>query len=221
MNVAKLKTSNVRRRAKKSPYTSPLREEQAKLTQQKIEEAVFAIFEKGGALESITYKAVAKQAGVTEMTVFRYFPERSVLLRALWQRINQSLGPTVKMPESERELLRLNPNLHLGFDAQPYLITASITTQPGREMRAAINEERQKSFLKIVDELTDDLSVGRGAKLDPQTRIQCAAVLQLLHSAYAWDSMKQQWNMSGDQISEATTKAIQVLVHSIKKGKFV
>jgi GTPase SAR1 family protein len=116
------------------------------------------------------------------------------------------------MPKSANDLIQQTQNLYLGFDENPQLITASITTQQGREMRASLNEVRQDSFLKIVEELNSEI--------DKESKNQFASVLQLLHSAYAWDSMRQQWNMSGSEISEATTKAITIIMNAIKKGRF-
>jgi uncharacterized protein YaaR (DUF327 family) len=65
-----LKQSKKGKKTKKVQYKSPLRDEQAKLTESKIQNAVFEIFKDGGAIENITYKAVAQKASVTEMITF-------------------------------------------------------------------------------------------------------------------------------------------------------
>ncbi len=148
---------------------------------------------------------------MTEMTVYRYFPDRSQLLKALWDKINEILGKDIGMPESANTLLDQNAKLIMGFDKNPAIAIASITTPQGREMRTAINELRRKSFLKITKELNP--------KLNQSAATRIGAILQLLHSAYAWDCLKQHWNLSGSEIAQATADAITILMNSTKKGK--
>lgn len=201
------------RKEKKALYASPLREEQARLTEEKIQTALFELFQQNGSPESITYKGVAQAAGVTEMTVYRYYPDRSKLLQSLWSRINHLLGKNIRMPESVGSLLELNPKLHLGFDEHQAIMVASITSPQGREMRSSLNDIRRKAFLNIVSEINPDL--------DAAAKTRLAAVLQLLHSAYAWDSIKQQWGLSGAEIAQATQDALQVLINNAKKVRSI
>ena len=203
--------ARTRKRPAKPAYHSPLREEQKQLTVAKIREGVYRAFLDCGEAESITYKAVAKLAGVTEMTVFRYFPQREELLKALWERINQELGPEVSMPTSASALLERNRALHLGFSSREKLVHACITSAQGREMRASLNAERRKAFLAIASELDPSLD-GKSAR-------KAAAILQLLHSASAWDSLRTGWEMSGEEIAETTQLALEAFVQHIKKGR--
>lgn len=201
----------LKKTSRKAAYHSTLRKEQARLTLTKIQDAVLELFQSCGSAESLTYKAIAQKAGVTEMTVYRHFPQRSELMKTLWERINQNLGQGVGMPWSVNQLLGQNSALHEGFSKNAVLASASVMSQQGREMRSSLDNERQAAFLGIVKELNPGLK-GKTAR-------QKAAILQLLHSAYAWDSLQLHWGFSGEEISESTRDALEVFIQHIKKAR--
>lgn len=192
----------------KAKYQSRLRQEQAALTRDRILAAAASLLDAGGSMEAITFKAVAERAAVTEMTVYRHFPTRADLLRALWARLNDQMGPNLGVPDSIVAMLAQHDQLFAGFDRIAPQIVASITTPQGREMRAALNEERRKGFLAIAEEAAPHLSESR--------KREVAAILQLLHSAYAWDSLREQWDMNGEAAGKAAKWAIETLLHSLR-----
>lgn len=198
--------------AKQTPkrrYRSNLREAQAGLTRDRILAAASRILEIDGGTGSLTFKRVAEAAGTTEMTVYRHFPSRDQLLHALWEHLNQAMAPGLGMPNSLSELKGQHRVLFTGFDKVPAQIAASITTPEGRAMRAALNEERKAAFLAIAAELAPTA--------DPARQRQLAGVIQLLHSAYAWDSLREQWGMDGAEAGEATLWAIDALTRIAKE----
>lgn len=194
------------------PQARPkLRQAQTELTRQRISEAAAALLEEGSAADSITFKAVAERAGVTEMTVYRHFPTRNDLMQGLWRHLNTRMGKGLGMPESIEALLAQHDALFAGFDRIAPQIIASITTPQGREMRTALNKERRDAFIAIVRQAAPRLT---GARLTG-----AAAVLQLLHSAYAWDAMRLHWGLSGKAAGDATKWAIETLLHEIRRMK--
>lgn len=193
-------------KAKAEPTS--LRAEQAQLTRTRIEAALAQLLKEHGGVEGITFKSVAAKAGVTEMTVYRHYPTRADLLHCMWQQMNRELGPGVTMPTSITELLAQHAELFTGFDRIPAQITASITTTQGREMRASLNRQRRKAFLSMVAELAPHA--------DATTRTRAASVLQLLHSALAWFSLREQWDMSGAEAAKATRWAIELVVEKLR-----
>lgn len=195
----------------KVKYNSNHRKELAKVTVEKIQNGIFELFCASGSEDSLTYKSVAQKAGVTEVTVYRYFPERSDLLKSLWERINRKLGDEIKMPQSEKELLTLNPPLHLGFSRNEAISQACVVSSQGREMRKSTNPARQEAFLKIVHEINPSLS--------KQAARRKASILQMLHSAYAWDSLKIHWGMSAEEIAQTTQEALETFITSIKNAR--
>lgn len=182
----------------------------AEQTRARIEAAVGSLFDAQGGAEEITFRAVAASAGVTEMTVYRHFPTREDLLQGLWRRMNARMGD-VGMPETEAELLNQHDALFNGFDRIAPQIVAAITTPQGREMRAALNKKRRKAFVGIVEEAAPHLSASG--------KTQAAAVLQLLHSAYAWDSLREQWGMTGKGAAKTTRWAIELILDQLRTAK--
>ncbi|MDX2275220.1 MAG: TetR/AcrR family transcriptional regulator [Hyphomonadaceae bacterium] len=200
-------------KAKPSPkpaYRSDLRHAQAGLTRDKIQRAAAALLEERGAAEGITFKAVAERAGVTEMTVYRHFPTREALLEGLWRHLNDKMAPDLGMPDSAEALLAQHDALFAGFDRIAPQIVASITSPQGREMRASLNKQRRKAFLAIIE--------AAAPGLDPQRKTAAAAVLQLLHSAYAWDSLREQWGLNGKAAGKATKWAIEALLNDVRRA---
>lgn len=189
------------------PYRSGLRQAQTGLTRDRILQAAGEILADEGAADAITFKRVAARAGMTEMTVYRHFPNREALLRGVWEQINSRMGPGIGMPHSAAELRGQHRALFAGFDRVAPTIVASLTTPQGREMRASLNHERHTAFGQIVDEIAPGLATAE--------RRRAAGLLQLLHSAYAWDSLREQWGMDGEEAGAATLWLIDLLLNHL------
>ncbi len=159
--------------------------------------------------EAITYRAVAEKAGVTEMTVYRHFPTRKELLTGLWGWLNTRISPDIGMPTSEAALTDQLAPLFEGFDRLPAQITASVLSSRGREMREALDAERQRAFLAAV--------AVAAAGLDAGTKRRAAAVIQLLHSAYAWLSLREQWGLSGKDAATTSAWVIRLILADLRK----
>ncbi|MCX7587660.1 TetR/AcrR family transcriptional regulator [Phenylobacterium sp. 58.2.17] len=190
-------------------YNSRLRQEQAGATRERILAAMADLLLTEGRIEQVTNRAVAAAAGVTEVTVYRHFPSRDVLLRGLWEWLNRRNGVTVGMPESADDIIAKLPALYATFDAAPAHIVASLTSQQGREMRESLNEPRRAAFLSAVVEAAPDLPAGEQEK--------AAAMLQLIYSAYGWVSLREQWGVTGERAADAATWAVQTLLDDLRR----
>ncbi len=191
-------------------YNSSLRQAQADATRERILEAMAAILEEDGRIEAATNRAVAERAGVREITVYRHFPSREILLRGLWEWMNRRAGAVVGMPETEADLTANLGPLFKTFDASPAHITAAILTAQGRQMRESLNPERQAAFLAAISEAS--------ASLDAAGKAKAAGVIQLLHSAYAWISLREQWGLGGEDAADAARWAIDTLLAELRRG---
>lgn len=189
-------------------YNSRLRQEQAEATRERIIEAMADILAEDGRIETATNRAVAARAGVTDVTVYRHFPSRDLLLRGLWEHLNRRNGANVGMPLSEAEILEKVGPLYATFDAAPAHIIASITTETGREMRGSLNVLRREAFLDALAEATADLP--------PAEKAKAAGVIQLLYSAYGWLSLREQWDISGQDAADAAGWAIETLLADLR-----
>lgn len=203
-----MKAAQPSRKPRKPVYRSPLRAARAAQTRERIERAAADLLGEGGSADAITFRAVADRAGCTEMTVYRHFPTREALLHGLWREINARMAPGIGMPGSVDALQAQHAALFTGFDQVAPQIFASLTTAQGREMRASLNEQRRKAFRAIAREAAPGLTAAECTRV--------AAVLQLLHSAHAWMSMREQWDLDGREIGAATRWAIDTLLAELR-----
>ena len=190
-------------------YNSILRRDQAEGTRLRILEAGARLLERDGAGAGMTNRKVAAEAAVTEMTVYRHFPSRAGLDEALWRHVNEKQGVAGGFPDRFDALLERIPRLLASFDATPAHIISTLTTTIGREMRGSQDEARRAAFLTAVAEGAPDLSA------DDQRR--AAAVLQLFFSAYAWLSLREQWDAVGSDASDAIQWAVRTLVNDLSQ----
>lgn len=190
-------------------YNSRLRQEQAEATRDRILAAVAELVDAEGRVDTVTNRAVAARAGVTEVTVYRHFPSREALLNALWAWRNRRNGVTVGMPESAADVADKLPALYASFDAAPAHVLASITSPQGRAMRESLNETRQAAFRAAVEEAAPGLP--------PAEQDKAAAMLQLIYSAYGWISLREQWGITGEPASDAAAWAVETLLADLRK----
>jgi AcrR family transcriptional regulator len=189
-------------------YNSQLRQSQAEATREKILAAMAAIYEEDGRVEAATVRAVAARAGVREITVYRHFPNRDLLLQGLWAWLNRRSGVTVGLPDTGAEIVDKMGPLYASFDAAPAHILAAIRTEEGLKVRESLNAEREAAFMGILDATVPDLP--------PPERRKAAAVLQLLYSAYGWVSMREQWGLDGEASAQAAAWAAQTLLADLQ-----
>jgi AcrR family transcriptional regulator len=187
-------------------YKSPLRQQQAEATRERIVQATAELIEECGP-EAISNRQIAERAGVTEITIYRHFPSRDELLSTLWQKTNAEQGVRGGFPDTLDGIVGQMEALFRSFDQTPAHIQSTLTTPQGRAMRASRDEDRRAAFLKAVEEAPD---------LGEEDRLAAAGVLQLLYSAYAWLSLREQWGMDGEQAAAATAWAARTLIDDLK-----
>ena len=188
----------------------PLRERRKEETRQIIINSMIDCLDRHG-LEGLTYACIAAQAGVTERTVYRYFPTRDDLLRGLWEWLSTRGGPQIGMPKSEAALTDNLKPLFTGFDSVASLMRAVMLSSWGGDLRSSMRERRVEAFTAT----TADAATG----LPPADKRKAAAIIQLLHSGYAWLEMHQSWGLDGNEAAEASAWAIRTLLADLRRRK--
>jgi AcrR family transcriptional regulator len=188
-------------------YVSPLRQQQAADTRRRILEAVARLLTDSPEA-ALSFDAIARQAGVERRTVFRHFTNKEGLLDAFWTWINAEAGVR-NFPQAERDLSELPPVTFAGFDRIEGLVRASLSSAAGRELRLRQNAARRAG----IEKATADATAGA----TPERATQLRAVVQLLYSAAAWQSMKDYWGLSGKEAGEASVWAIETLLAAVRR----
>jgi AcrR family transcriptional regulator len=176
-------------------------------TRTRIEEALLALTAEG---ERLNHDIVAERAGVSRRTVYRYFPDRDALMRAMWARLSPATAPNDKMPHSVETLLDQLDILYEGFDQNAAAMTVVMASAEGRAMRNTMTPQRVAGYRKALGDVT--------AHLPEPAATEAIAAIQLLRSGFAWREMRDQWDMDGQQIASSVRWAIEVLIAELKRG---
>lgn len=183
-----------------------LRDEQAKVTRERILEAVGTIFERQPDA-AFSFDDLAKEAGVSRRTIFRYFKDKDALLDAFLSRSNERLGVQV-WPDCEADLVALPPDLFEALERNSGTTHAMNVSVAGREVRLRDNKARQAAFRKSLKNVSKGLSRQEKAYLE--------AVVHLLFTTSAWQVMKDHWKLEGRDAGKASAWAIDILLNSAR-----
>jgi AcrR family transcriptional regulator len=156
----------------------------------------------------LTFARVAQAAGVPERTVYRHFPTRQALLGAVVNWVNQRVGEDVQRPTTADEAGRLVRRAFPVFDEVAPIMRELLAAHDGLPARLTDNDQRQRAALDLVAHHAPDV--------DPTTARHLAAIVQLLTSAAAWQTMRDYWDFDGRQAAEASALAINLLLGGAK-----
>jgi AcrR family transcriptional regulator len=189
-----------------SKYESPLREEQKEATRKRILDAAGRLMENCG-LEEFSFAAIAKEANVQERTVYRHFNNKDALLKGLWVWFQARIRYG-GIPCTESDLLAQPLRTFPAMDENEQLTRAMWASPQGREFRLSNVEERKAGIKAAVRDATRSLP-------DRQAR-WIAAVVHLLNSGAAWETMKDYWGFTGEQAAKASAMAIELLLNAVR-----
>ncbi len=202
--------TNVKRRSKRSrTYESPLRDEQAEVTRQRILDALVRTMGKGVA--GLSVPAVAAEARVSVPTVYRHFRTKAELVAALAPYLARKTG-LMEFPDVEgddlgavaRELYRRNE----AMDAE---VRAAMASQLGQEVRRRTMPERVSLIRKAIAERVPGV---KGAELDRLTR-----VLLILMSSATMRAYKDYLGMGAMEAAEDVAWTVGILQRSLRRGR--
>ncbi|MGH8446694.1 MAG: TetR/AcrR family transcriptional regulator [Solimonas sp.] len=158
----------------------------------------------------LSHDLVAERTGISRRTLYRYFPNQESLMQAAWQRVTEQAGPKVTFPQSERDLIDQLPDIYRGFDEIAPIATLVRSTPQGRAIRLSQKKKRVESYTAAAADAV--------RQLPPKDRKLATAMLQVLHTT-PWLEMRDHWDLSGEQIAEATGWAMRTLLADLRKRK--
>lgn len=174
-------------------------------TRTRILDTFIAMMSEGDAV--LNHDTLAERTGVARRTVYRYFPDRGVLMDAALLRVRELAGTGVGYPDSAEELLATLEPIYTGFDAIAPIAVMTRTTPQGRAMRLGQKEQRVAHYTGALADAVKDLP--------EEDRKLATAMLQVLHTT-PWLEMRDQWDLDGRQIARATGWAVRTLLNDLK-----
>jgi AcrR family transcriptional regulator len=171
-------------------YRSQLRTEQAEATRSRILEAAGVVIADGFA--SVSIPAVARQAGVSIPTIYRYFATKRDLLDAIYPYVLQRAGLDELPPP--RTLDDLRPGVRALFertDSFDELTRAAMASPASEEVRKLSVPRRLEIFRRLADSIEPKL-----AKAD---RDRVARLLVILTTSSALRMWRDQLGASVDE----------------------
>jgi AcrR family transcriptional regulator len=164
-----------------------------------------------GAFDSLSMDEIATAAGVSPATLYRYFPSREALLSALaHDTLFQRLGD-LPFPQRPEEIASIMRQSFVAFDRDPAFTRSYFDTELGRAARSLGRPDRIAAIVASLRPLTAGLAEGR--------RVEVEAVIAYLASIQAWITMRDEFSLTGEQIGNAVTWAIDTLLADLRRDE--
>ncbi|HEU4759053.1 MAG TPA: helix-turn-helix domain-containing protein [Dehalococcoidia bacterium] len=189
------------------PYTSALRERQAEQTRQLIFQALLDQLADAG-FRDFNIPCLARRAGVSVRTVYRYFPTRDGLLDAFAVWADAQIGDSPALPANPEALAGQARAAFAAFDDHEATILAQWATPAGREVRERGRRRRVESYRAVLRDVT--------ANLPPAEARAALAVIAHLMSSWAWKTFREEFGMSGPESGAAVAWALSTLIADLR-----
>jgi AcrR family transcriptional regulator len=184
-----------------------LQEAKAAVVRERVLEGAATVLAAG---DPLTFSRLATVAGVPERTVYRHFPTREALLTAVYEWANRRIGFDLPHASDDERATTADDladqvrRTFPGFDEMAPVIRELLITPDGLAARLSGNERRRAAAEDVVRREAPGLDVADARRV--------AAVLQLLTSAAAWQSLRDYWDMDGPEAAETSALAIRLVL---------
>lgn len=196
--------------AKTRTYHSPLRERQAAGTRQQILEAAAELILSDG-LADFSLRDVARDAGVSERTLYYHYPSRQALLDGLNGWVREQLEEK-RLQGDPRDVEDLPGRIGAIFAAFEEI------GAPARAMArlSAVMGMRSDGYRERTDAFRDRFA-GFLDQLEPGEAERAFAVLRHLASSTTWLNLRDELGLSGEEAAEAVAWALRTLIQDLEE----
>ena len=190
-----------------SRVSATLADRRNDLSRQLMLDAAVAVLE-SGSFSDLTARSIARQANVSERTVFRYFPSREALVDAVADEVRRRMD--VPPPPRTLEELQEAPGLlYRRFEAVRSLVEAALHTELFPRMRDTQARERWVAVRAIVDALAPRRS--------ERERKIAAANIRYFLAATTWHYYRFSFGFTLDETIASAETAIRQTIDALKK----
>ena len=175
-------------------------------TQQLIIDAAIALLEEGS-VGAVTARAVARRAGISERTVFRYFPTRDQLLDAIAAEAMARLAMP-PLPRTVDELLAMPRALYGRCEEQAQLTRAALHSELFPRIRESAGKERWDAVREVL---------AAWAPRQPAKKREIAAVnIRFFLSAMTWNYYRTYFHLSLEETIACAETAIRQSLDALR-----
>ncbi|HEV8596834.1 MAG TPA: helix-turn-helix domain-containing protein [Candidatus Dormibacteraeota bacterium] len=193
-----------RRRGRRT-YASPLREEQALRTRERITLAVAKVMARG--ISTLSVPAVARAAGVSVPTVYRHFRTKRELVRALGGYYQERAGLIpAPIPTDLEGWLAEIPGIFARTSALDATVQAAMTTDLANRMRRETIPARLRAI--------ETMLAGVTKRLSPSDRERFRDVVLILMSSAIARAFKDYLTLSPTEAADRVVWTIRTLADS-------
>jgi AcrR family transcriptional regulator len=192
-------------------YESSLRAAQSEQTRRSLLEAAAALLEEGG-IEVLTLPEVARRAGVTAPTAYRYFPKLEDLLAAVldWLRPRIGMEQDRLLDTDFTALHQLPVDNFPRFEAHARVLEAVMDSPTWNRIRIASVKDRSIRAAEALGRARPDAS--------QRSRRLAAAATYVLASPAAWRWMRETWGLDPDEARDAAAWGMRSLIDAFMAG---
>ncbi len=194
----------------KQTYHSMLRQEQMKRTREQILEGLVKTMAHGFA--EISIPAVAREAGVSVPTVYRYFRTKRDLIEALGGYMVQKVGLAAsQLPRNTDELLAMVKQLFITYEDLDEILRAAALSEYAYELRREVLPMRVKMIENALEPVILQAS--------EEDRVRLRNVVLILTSTATIRAFKDYLHLSGEEAADSVIWAIQTLLQGVAEQK--
>jgi AcrR family transcriptional regulator len=202
-------TTELDERRSRRAYVSPLRERQARQTRDAILDALSNLLEDRSA-DEVTTRELARQAGVSERTVYRQFPDRAALVQGLTERFEAAGGrepdPAEDLEGLKRQAIHLMALLE--EHAADARVEAVYNADPRRYSDSTLRHSEQMRDL-VSRSLPD---------LERDQQVAVASVVRVLLSSQTWLRMREEFGIDGHESGPVLAWALDAILTRAEQG---
>ncbi len=191
----------------KKPYHSTLREEQTQRTREQILAGLVKTMARG--IATLSIPAVAREAGVSVPTVYRYFRTKRELVDALGGYLigKISSGSPPQFPRNPEELTSMVRNIFLSFEGLDETIRAASVSELSYEFR----KEALPARLKMIENALAPVL----EHANETDRIRLRNIVLILSSTAMVRAFKDYLDLSGEEAADNVSWAILTLTQAV------
>lgn len=188
-------------------YNSPLRDRQVEQTRDLVMQALAEQLAEGRT-DEFNIPKVARRAGVSVRTIYRYFPTKESLLESVAVWINDR-AVQMALPRTPVDIADNTERAWAHFDEHATLMLAQLVTPAGRAVRARGRRHRIAAYKAALQEITGNL--------DPREVQAAIGAITCIASLETWRTLKEDFGMSGDEPGKTVAWALRALIADLRK----